>query len=65
MMKKNPFMSLWLSGANSAAAAGRGAWTREFYRLQRTMTEETVRFWTGMSRPRAAGNAKSPTTKRR
>jgi hypothetical protein len=51
MMKKNPLMSLWLSGANSAAGSARGSWMAELHR-QRTamaseMTRQVLRFWSG------------------
>lgn len=31
---KNPWMSLWLSGANKAAGSGRGPWMAEAQRQQ-------------------------------
>jgi hypothetical protein len=46
----NPWMSLWLSAANSWAGAMRGLWTAELRRQQTAMTNEMVRqtvdFWT-------------------
>jgi hypothetical protein len=51
MMKKNPLMSLWLSGANSAAASARGSWLAGLHRQQIAMTGEMtkqiLRFWSG------------------
>lgn len=51
MMKKNPMMSMWLSAANAWMGAGRGLWTAEIERWQRTMMTEATRqlvdFWTG------------------
>ena len=51
MMKKNPFMSMWLSGANSAVGSTRGLWLAEMHRAQTTMlhemTEHALRFCTG------------------
>ena len=48
---KNPWMSLWLSGANSWAGAARGLWAAELQRQQTAMlnemTKQMVRFWTG------------------
>ena len=48
---KNPWMSLWLSGANSWAGAARGMWAAELHRQQTAMlnemTKQMVRFWTG------------------
>ena len=46
----NPWMSFWLSAANSWAGAVRGFWTAEMHRQQTAMTNEMVRqtidFWT-------------------
>jgi hypothetical protein len=46
----NPWMSLWLSAANSWAGAARGFWTAEMRRQQTAvineMTRQMVRFWT-------------------
>ena len=46
----NPWMSLWLSAANSWAGAMRGLWTAELHRQQTAMTNEMIRqtmdFWT-------------------
>jgi hypothetical protein len=51
MMRKNPFLSLWLSGANAAAGAARGIWLAELHRQQiamlSEMTRQTIRFWSG------------------
>ena len=51
MLKKNPFMSLWLSAANSAGGAARGFWMSELHHqqiaLMRDMTEQMLRFWSG------------------
>ena len=47
----NPWLSLWLSAANSWAGAARGFWTAEMRRQQTAMINEMnrqmVRFWTG------------------
>lgn len=45
--KKNPFLSLWLSGANAVAGRARSAATAEAGRQQATLTEQAVRFWSG------------------
>ncbi len=54
----NPWMSLWLSAANSWAGAMRGFWTAEAHRQQTAMANEMLRqsmaFWTGRP-PKAAG----------
>ena len=46
----NPWMSFWLSAANSWAGAMRGFWTAEMHRQQSAMANEMVRqtidFWT-------------------
>ena len=48
---KRPFMSLWLSAANSVGGSARSAWTAEMHRRQTAMMRETagamIRFWTG------------------
>ena len=42
-MAKNPFLSLWLSAANSWAGAARGFWTAEMHRQQKAMLKEMTR----------------------
>ena len=46
----NPWMSLWLSAANSWAGAARAFWTAEMRRQQTAITNEMIRqamrFWT-------------------
>ena len=44
--KKNPFMSMWLSGANAAASRVRGYAAAEAKRQQATLTTQATRFWT-------------------
>jgi hypothetical protein len=48
---RNPWLSLWLSAANSWAGAMRGLWTAELHRQQTAAANElirqTIRFWTG------------------
>jgi hypothetical protein len=46
--KKNPLLSLWLRGANSVLARGRGAATAAFARQQSLATKKAVRSWTGV-----------------
>ena len=60
---RNPWMSLWLSAANSWAGASRGLWTAELHRQQTAMANEMVRqsfdFWTrAWMAPLAAQKAK-------
>ena len=61
----NPWLSLWLSAANSWAGAARGFWTAELHRQQTAMINEairqTVRFWTGAWAPQVTNRK----TKRR
>ena len=61
-LKKNPFMSLWLSGANSVMGAARGRVTAEARRQSAAMmaeaTRQTMRFWT-------AGTLSSPSRKKK
>ena len=54
--KKNPFMSMWLSGANSIAGSARGRAIATSKRQASTMitqsANEVVRFWTaGLTAP--------------
>jgi len=46
----NPWLSLWLSAANSWAGAARAFWTAEMRRQQSAITNEMIRqamrFWT-------------------
>jgi hypothetical protein len=67
MMKKNPFMSMWMSGVNSAVGAARGSYMSELHRQQRAMTQRMIRFWTGAwtSSTSRSGNDKSRSAKRR
>lgn len=41
-LKKNPFMSMWLSAANSAAGAARGRATSQAKRATRTATTKAT-----------------------
>jgi hypothetical protein len=60
--KKNPFMSMWLSAANSAIARSRGQATaavkREATKAAKTVTNEGVKqvtdFWVNALKPPAA-----------
>ena len=44
--KKNPFMSLWLSGANSVAGKARGHATAAAKRTQTALTKKAIGMWT-------------------
>ena len=63
-LKKNPFMSLWLSSANRAAGTVRGQVSAEAKRqtalATRKATQDVVDFWTG-----AATNATAAPAKRK
>ena len=40
---KNPWLSMWLSAANSAAGAARGFWTAQMRRQQKATMNEAGR----------------------
>jgi exoribonuclease II len=42
-MAKNPWLSLWLSAANTWTGAARGFWTAEIHRQRRAMLNELTR----------------------
>ena len=44
--KKNPFMSMWLSGANRAAGMARNHATAEAKKQGAALTRQASRFWT-------------------
>jgi hypothetical protein len=58
LLKKNPFMSMWLSGANKAAATGRGLWAAAARKQQSAMIRDAAKmtqdFWSGILAPSAA-----------
>ena len=58
---KNPWLSLWLSAANSAAGAARGFWTAEMRRQHKTMVNEAGR---SVSKDRATALKKRAASKR-
>lgn len=51
LLKKNPFMSLWLSGANKVAGTGRGMWQAAARQQQNAMIRDAQKmatsFWAG------------------
>lgn len=57
---KNPWMSMWLSAANKAAGASRGAWMAEASRQQQAFAKEMAKAWGFGPRP-----ARKTTTRRR
>ena len=44
--KKNPFLSMWLSGANALAGKARVVGKAEVSRQQTSATKQAARFWT-------------------
>lgn len=54
-LKKNPFMSMWLSAANSAAGSARGLATAQARRAASTAvtkaTTDMFNLWTGAPAP--------------
>jgi hypothetical protein len=44
--KKNPLLSMWLSGANSMAGKARSAGAAEASRQQTQLVNQATRFWT-------------------
>lgn len=57
--KKNPFMSMWLTAANSAAGSARGHATstakRQVAATQAEATRQVLDFWMGKPKRKAAG----------
>jgi hypothetical protein len=47
--KKNPLLSMWLSGANAVAGKARSAGTAEVRRQQTGLAKQAARFWGGGS----------------
>jgi hypothetical protein len=47
-IKKNPFLSMFLSGANSVAAKGRALWMQQARRNQKTAVTQATRAWMSM-----------------
>lgn len=43
--KKNPFLSMWLSGAHALAGKARAAGTAEMGRRRTSSTKQATRFW--------------------
>lgn len=62
---KNPFMSLWLSGANKVAGTGRGLWLAAARKQQAANIREAGKlatsFWSGaLKTPSPRKRGKSP-----
>jgi hypothetical protein len=45
--KKNPLLSLWLSGANAVAGKARSTGAAEVKRQQTSLVKQAARFWGG------------------
>jgi hypothetical protein len=45
--KKNPLLSMWLSGANALAGKARSAGMAEMKRQQTSSIKQAARFWSG------------------
>ena len=45
--KKNPLLSMWLSGANAVAGKARGAAAAEAKRQRTGLAKQAVSFWSG------------------
>ncbi|HET6522585.1 MAG TPA: hypothetical protein VFG47_22590, partial [Geminicoccaceae bacterium] len=45
--KKNPLLSMWLSGANAVAGKARSAGAAEAKRQQNGFAKQATRFWSG------------------
>ena len=48
--KKNPLLSMWLSGAHALAGKARGAGAAEAKRQQASLLRQAARFWSGAGR---------------
>lgn len=61
-LKKNPWLSMWMSGANAVLGAARGRATTEARRQASAMTtratKQTMRLWTAGMTPRRKKSAK-------
>lgn len=52
-LKKNPIMSLWLSGANAVAGRARSVVSAEVSKQQKKLTKDSVQYWTQALQPAA------------
>jgi len=66
---KNPWMSMWLSAANSSMSASRGLWAAEAQRAQSAMvaemTRQTMAFWLPNASTQSALTSKPKTRRKR
>lgn len=49
--KKNPLLSMFLSGANAASGKARGLWMQQARRNQTTAVKQAVRSWVELWTP--------------
>jgi hypothetical protein len=60
--KKNPLLSMWLSGAHALAGRARSAGAAEAKRQQTSLTKQAASFWSGAG---LAATKPKPKTKHR
>jgi hypothetical protein len=63
--KKNPLLSLWLSGANAVAGRARSVGTAEAKRQQTRLAKQAASFWSSAWLTDAKPKAKKTKPKRR
>ncbi len=63
--KKNPFLSMWLSGANAATGKARSLGAAEAGRQRTQIARSVTRFWTDAWLGTAAPESKRKTRRRR
>jgi hypothetical protein len=68
--KKNPLMSMWMSGANAVLGSARSRATaegrRQMTQLMHRNTQEMLRFWTGAFKlPPTPASRSSPARRKR
>ena len=56
--KRNPFLSMWLSGVNKAASVARGQVAAEANKQRANLTRDTSRIWSNSWFPAAKPKSK-------
>ncbi len=64
-MTKNPWLSLWLSAANTWAGAARGFWTAEMQRQHKALSTKTARSSARPATKRSASKKASTGSRRK
>ena len=64
-LKKNPWLSMWMSGANTVASHARAQAKAETRRTVDLGVKEAVNFWTGVWFPKAVPPAAAKRKRRR